>query len=139
VKVGIETGRHDTCGADLVNHCVNDILVQGARPLFFLDYVVMGRLDPAVLKAVMEGIVRGCRENGTALLGGETAEMPGICAAGDYDVAVDFENALEVSWKLNVRDIVVDYRPGVGMRLSPHFSPEDSKLDHAFAAIPPHR
>jgi phosphoribosylformylglycinamidine cyclo-ligase len=87
LKVAFETGRHDTCGADLVNHCVNDILVQGARPLFFLDYVAMGKLDPAVLGAVLDGVARGCRENGTALLGGETAEMPGFYSEGEYDVA----------------------------------------------------
>ena len=87
LKVAFETGRHDSCGADLVNHCVNDILVQGARPLFFLDYVAAGRIEPAVLGAVIGGIARGCRENGTALLGGETAEMPGFYAPGEYDVA----------------------------------------------------
>src|SRR5499427_9658313 len=65
LKIAIATGRHDTCGADLVSHCVNDILVQGARPLFFLDYVAMGKLEPPVLEAVIEGIARGCRENGT--------------------------------------------------------------------------
>ncbi len=87
LKVAIETGRHDTCGADLVNHCVNDILVQGARPLFFLDYVAAGKIDPDVLEKVIDGVARGCRENGTALLGGETAEMPGFYAAGEYDLA----------------------------------------------------
>ena len=87
LKVAIAVGRHDTCGADLVNHCVNDILVQGARPLFFLDYVATGKIEPAVLVSVIEGIARGCRENGTALLGGETAEMPGFYAPGEYDVA----------------------------------------------------
>jgi len=87
LKVAIETGRHGTCGADLVNHCVNDILVQGARPLFFLDYVAMGKLEPPVLGSIIDGIARACRENGTALLGGETAEMPGFYAGGDYDVA----------------------------------------------------
>jgi phosphoribosylaminoimidazole synthetase len=87
LKVAVAAGKHDTCGADLVNHCVNDILVQGAKPLFFLDYIATGKIEPEVLQAVIEGIARGCRENGTALLGGETAEMPGFYAPGDYDVA----------------------------------------------------
>ena len=87
LKVAMAAGRHDTCGADLVNHCVNDILVQGARPLFFLDYVATGRIAPDVLGQVIEGVARGCRENGTALLGGETAEMPGFYSDGEYDVA----------------------------------------------------
>jgi phosphoribosylformylglycinamidine cyclo-ligase len=87
LKIAVAAGRHDTCGADLVNHCVNDILVQGAKPLFFLDYIATGKIEPEVLQAVIEGIARGCRENGTALLGGETAEMPGFYAPGDYDVA----------------------------------------------------
>jgi phosphoribosylformylglycinamidine cyclo-ligase len=87
LRVAFATGVHDTVGRDLVNHCVNDILVQGARPLFFLDYVASGRLDPAVLAAVVGGVARGCRENGCALLGGETAEMPGFYAEGEYDVA----------------------------------------------------
>ena len=87
LKVAIAAGRHDTCGADLVNHCVNDILVQGARPLFFLDYIATGKIEPATLEQVIAGVARGCRENGTALIGGETAEMPGFYAAGEYDVA----------------------------------------------------
>ena len=87
LKVAFMTGIHNTVGHDLVNHCVNDILVQGATPMFFLDYVAMGRLEPAVLASVVEGVAGGCRENGCALLGGETAEMPGFYADGTYDVA----------------------------------------------------
>src|SRR5918999_2061813 len=87
LKIAFMTGRHDTVGRDLVNHCVNDILVQGARPLFFLDYVATGVLAPEVVVAIVDGVARGCRENGCALLGGETAEMPGFYAAGEYDVA----------------------------------------------------
>lgn len=87
LKVAFDTGVHDTVGRDLVNHCVNDILVQGADPLYFLDYVATGRLDPAVIASVVEGIAAGCKENGCALLGGETAEMPGFYGDGEYDVA----------------------------------------------------
>jgi phosphoribosylformylglycinamidine cyclo-ligase len=87
IKIAIEANRHDTIGRDLVNHCVNDILVQGALPLFFLDYVAFGKLDPAVVEAVVAGVAAGCRENGCALIGGETAEMPGVYTPPDYDLA----------------------------------------------------
>ena len=87
LKVAFMAGVHDTVGADLVNHCVNDILVQGARPLFFLDYLATGRLSPDVAEQIVRGMARACRENGCALLGGETAEMPGFYADGEYDVA----------------------------------------------------
>jgi len=87
LKVAFMAGIHDTVGADLVNHCVNDILVQGARPLFFLDYIAIGKLAPETITSIVEGIANGCRENGCALLGGETAEMPGFYADGEYDVA----------------------------------------------------
>src|SRR3954470_14834947 len=87
LKIAFLTDTHNTIGRDLVNHCVNDILVQGARPLFFLDYIATGVLAPEVVAGIVEGISLGCRENGCVLLGGETAEMPGFYAEGEYDVA----------------------------------------------------
>lgn len=87
LRVAIEANRHDTVGHDLVNHCVNDILVQGALPLFFLDYFAAGVLVPDVVESVVSGIAAGCRENGCSLVGGETAEMPGIYTPPDYDLA----------------------------------------------------
>jgi phosphoribosylformylglycinamidine cyclo-ligase len=87
LKIAIATGRNDGVGYDLVSHCINDILVQGARPLFFLDYLAMGKLDSDVALSVISGMAEACREFGLALLGGETAEMPGFYLPGDYDVA----------------------------------------------------
>ena len=87
LKVAMRAGRHDTVGHDLVNHCVNDILVEGARPLFFLDYIGMGRLEAGTVEQIVAGVAAGCRANGCALLGGETAEMPDFYAPGEYDLA----------------------------------------------------
>lgn len=87
LKIAFATGVHNTVGRDLVNHCVNDILVQGARPLFFLDYIATGALSPETVASVIEGVAAGCRENGCVLLGGETAEMPGFYQSGEYDIA----------------------------------------------------
>src|SRR5688572_24977152 len=87
LKIAMLAGKHDTVGHDLVNHCVNDILVEGGQPLFFLDYIGMGKLETGVVEALVEGMVAGCRENGCALLGGETAELPDFYAPGEYDLA----------------------------------------------------
>jgi phosphoribosylformylglycinamidine cyclo-ligase len=95
LKLAFLTGRHHTVGEDLVNHCVNDILVQGARPLFFLDYIGMGRLEEGTVESLVAGIARGCVANGCALLGGETAEMPDFYAPGEYDLAGTIVGAVE--------------------------------------------
>jgi len=87
LKIAMAMGVHSTVGGDLVNHCINDILVQGAEPLFFLDYVAMGKLEPNVIEQLVEGMSRSCKKAGCALIGGETAEMPGFYPPGEYDLA----------------------------------------------------
>src|SRR5579859_7055366 len=87
LKIAFEMDLHHTIGADLVNHCVNDIAVQGAAPMFFMDYLATGKLDPAVAEKVVEGLAEACKHNGCALIGGETAEMPGFYPEGEYDLA----------------------------------------------------
>jgi phosphoribosylformylglycinamidine cyclo-ligase len=108
LKVAFMAGRHDTVGVDLVNHCVNDILVQGAEPLFFLDYLATGRLSPDVAETVVNGMATACRENSCALLGGETAEMPGFYADGEYDLAGFIVGAVDKERLITGRAI----RPG---------------------------
>src|SRR5689334_12134543 len=108
LKVAFATGRHDTIGEDLVNHCVNDIAVQGAVPLFFLDYFAVGKLDADVAASVVSGIARGCKANGCALIGGETAEMPGMYSEGEYDLAGFIVGAAERNELLDGKNI----RPG---------------------------
>jgi phosphoribosylformylglycinamidine cyclo-ligase len=107
LKVAFMADRHDTIGIDLVNHCVNDILVQGAEPLFFLDYLATGRLLPEVIESIVGGLAIACRHNDCALLGGETAEMPGFYADGEYDVAGFIVGVVDKERLINGRTIAV--------------------------------
>src|SRR6185295_3518373 len=106
LKIAFLTGVHTSIGVDLVNHCVNDILVQGARPLFFLDYLATGRLAPDVAEQIVTGIAQACASNGCALLGGETAEMPGFYGDGEYDVAGFIVGLVSRSRVIDGRDVV---------------------------------
>ncbi len=106
LKLAFETGIHNTVGADLVNHCVNDILVQGARPLFFLDYFATGKLEPDVTASVVEGMARACKANGCVLLGGETAEMPDFYPPGEYDLAGFIVGVVDKSRVIDGKSIV---------------------------------
>jgi phosphoribosylformylglycinamidine cyclo-ligase len=107
LKVAFLANTHGTVGADLVNHCVNDILVQGAEPLFFLDYLATGRLSPEVAETIISGMASACRDNGCALLGGETAEMPGFYADGEYDLAGFIVGVVERSRLIHGRAVQV--------------------------------
>jgi phosphoribosylformylglycinamidine cyclo-ligase len=107
LKVAFMADKHDTVGIDLVNHCVNDILVQGAEPLFFLDYLATGQLKPAIAEMIISGMAAACRENSCALLGGETAEMPGMYAEGEYDLAGFIVGVVDRERLINSRAVAV--------------------------------
>ena len=119
LKIAFELGIHHTVGADLVNHCVNDIAIQGATPLFFLDYLATGRLDEGVIEKVITGLADACRANGCALIGGETAQMPGFYADGEYDLAgfivgaVDQEKLITGA-KVKAGDVLIGF-PSTGL------------------------
>src|SRR6185295_194761 len=105
LKIAFAMNRHDTIGEDLVNHCVNDIAVLGAEPLFFLDYLGTGKLEPHVFTEIIQGFARGCAANRCALIGGETAQMPGFYSAGEYDVSGTIVGVVERSKMLDGKSI----------------------------------
>lgn len=139
LRIAFVTGIHNTVGYDLVCHCVNDILVQGARPLFFLDYIAAGKLVPETIGSVIEGLARGCKEAGCALIGGETAEMPGFYADGEYDVAgfivglVDRPHIIDGS-RVTPEDVLIGL-PSVGLHTNGYSLAR--KLLFEVAAHPP--
>jgi phosphoribosylformylglycinamidine cyclo-ligase len=116
VKLAAQAGRYESIGHDIVNHCIDDILVQGARPLFFLDYIASSKLDPEMIASVVSGMAAACRESGCALLGGETAEMPGVYQPGEFDVAgtivglVDRAQILPRTSELRAGDVLIGLR-----------------------------
>ena len=117
LKVAAMMNRHDTVGQDIVNHCVNDILVMGARPLFFMDYVGTAKVDPAVFKSVVSGLCKACKENHMALLGGETAEMPGLYPAGEYDLVGTIVGSVQKSKiitgkSIRAGDVIIGFPSG---------------------------
>ncbi len=107
LRVAFDMNMHNTVGADLVNHCVNDIAVQGAAPLFFMDYLATGRLDPEIAEKVVEGLAEACKHNGCALIGGETAEMPGFYSEGEYDLAGFIVGVVERERIITGKDVQV--------------------------------
>lgn len=135
VKLAAEAGRYRSVGHDIVNHCINDILVQGARPLFFMDYFATSKLTPEIVAEVVTGIAEACRESGCALLGGETAEMPGVYQAGEFDIAGTIVGVLERESMLPRADI----GPGdvlIGLRSSGPHTNGYSLIRKIFEGIP---
>jgi phosphoribosylformylglycinamidine cyclo-ligase len=146
LKIAFEMGVHHTVGADLVNHCVNDIAIQGATPLFFLDYLATGRLDEGVVEKVVTGLADACKANGCALIGGETAQMPGFYADGEYDLAgfivgvVDKEKLITGA-KIKAGDVLIGF-PSTGLHTNGYslarklfFEAAGYKPDHYVSAI----
>ncbi|HHE07937.1 MAG TPA: phosphoribosylformylglycinamidine cyclo-ligase [Chlorobaculum parvum] len=142
LKIAIELGKYDTVGSCLVNHCVNDILACGARPLFFLDYYACGKLEPEIAAAVVTGMVQACRENGAALIGGETAEMPGVYSVEDFDLAgtivgmVDQSNIINGS-EIEAGDVMIGL-PSTGLHTNGYSLARkvfDGRMNETFAEL----